>query len=73
MEELLKAILGAASEGGGAQQRPSSQPDPLAEMLGGILGGGSTPAPSASPSGAIDITDLPTRRLEYARVAPQRS
>ena len=62
MDELLKAILGAASEGGGMspQQRPSSQPDPLAEILGGILGGGNNmPAPSAAPSsGGIDIADL---------------
>ncbi|MGB1252316.1 MAG: hypothetical protein ACPG8W_16980 [Candidatus Promineifilaceae bacterium] len=57
MEELLKAIMGAAANGG-AQQRPSSQQDPLAEMLGGILGGGNA-APSPAPSsGGIDIADL---------------
>ena len=58
MEELLKAIMGAASEGGPVQQRPTGKPDPLAEMLGGILGGGGMPAPSTAPSGTIDIADL---------------
>lgn len=62
MEELLKAIMGAAAEGNRAtpQQRGGAQPDPLAEMLEGILGGGGaqpTPVPGQA-GGTIDIADL---------------
>ena len=59
MDELLQAILGAATQGGAATpQRGGSQADPLAEMLNGILGGGAGSALAPSSGGGIDIADL---------------
>jgi hypothetical protein len=58
MEDLLQAILGGA----GAQMpskgaQGSGQEDPLADILGGILGGGAQQSGSTQ-QGAVDIGDI---------------
>ncbi len=57
MEDLLKAILGGASAQTPAQRpRSTSQTDPLAEILGGILGGAQQSG--GSQQGQIGIDDI---------------
>jgi hypothetical protein len=59
MEDLLQAILGGAGAQMPSQRAQSgSQQDPLAEILGGILGGGGQQPSPAPQQGAGDIADI---------------
>lgn len=64
MSDILRQILEASQAASRQQQKQSAAPaDPIADLLGGILGGGSAPAapnrqPAPQQAGGLGIEDL---------------